>query len=257
MRTVGTWAALVAGVWLSPALVQAQILIQAADDIQVQAVSRPTVPIIRGFGPFGGKFGMLQNKMIQDDLKLSQEQLAKIKDLVSKQQQLFKDFQKNPKNPQELGGKLAELNQANEKAMDALLQEEQVKRLKQISVQQQSERAFSNPEVATALKLSDEQKKLIGDILQDAFKAQRDISTKAAAAGNFQEIQKQLAEQRQATIEVIVAVLNQEQKQTWKELVGAPFKGQLLFGFGAGGIVIPQPPLGPGAQPRIIAVPKN
>lgn len=246
MRTVGTWLVLAGGLFLAPGLAYSQV------QIQVQAGAAQAV-FPRGFAPFGSKFMSLQNKAIQDDLKLTPEQLGKIKELAGKQQQLFKELQKNPK---ELGKKLQELNQENEKAADALLQPEQTKRLRQIAVQQLGEMAFRTPDIAAALKLSPEQNKIIADIMQDAQKVQRDISLKAASRvrtpTGFQDIQKLMTEQRQITIQVIVAILSPEQKQTWQELVGAPFTGQVNPRFGAGGIVIPQ-----SDAVQVIVIPKS
>ena len=59
---------------------------------------------------------------------------------------------------------MQELHKENEKSVAKILKPEQFKRLKQISYQQQGGRAFTDPEVAKALRLTEEQQKTIREI---------------------------------------------------------------------------------------------
>jgi hypothetical protein len=185
----------------------------------------------QGRGGFGGGmrggFGMdmlslANQKSVQEELKVSDEQATKIKDLAAKQRESFgslKDLSREERRT-----KVAEQRKANDKAIAEVLKTDQVKRLKQITWQLQGTRAFRNEEVATALKLTDDQKGKIKTIQEDAFKSMRELFGKGQGAEGAKE---KLAEVRKATQEKVMGVLTDEQKTAWKELVGTPFKGEI------------------------------
>ncbi len=210
----------------------------------VIAVAIPTVWAQQGRRGFGGGFGMglaslASQQSVQDDLKMTDEQKGKVKELADKQREAFSGFrglrdlskEEREKKMEEFRTKAAELAKANEKALNEILKPEQIKRLKQISLQQQGSRAFATPEVADTLKLTDEQKDKIKTITEDAAKEMRDLR----GGGFNEEARTKMAEIRKATNEKVLGVLTDEQKGKYKELTGEPFKGELRFGGGFGG----------------------
>lgn len=251
MRIVGIGAcASVIASWLSmTALAQEplpkRIIINPAGKQAQQAVVIPQPRL-----PFGSKFAMIQNKSIQDDLKLADDQAAKVKELVAKYNQAIKE---PLKDQVEQFKRLQQLNQANEKVAEELLKPEQVRRLQQINLQQQGEYIFSSPQVATSLKLSDEQKQLIRDIQLDSSRIQQAIYQQAGT--DFREAQKQTAELRRVVVEIITAILTEEQKKSWKDLVGEPFRGDWYYGRGGFGGVQLQPVVPKNGQAVIIRIP--
>ncbi len=148
----------------------------------------------RPFGqPGGGDPGrILLDPAVQKELKLTDEQLKKYQELMKK-------------------------------ALADALTPEQAKRLKQIQLQQRGAEAFSDPEVATALKLTEDQKEKIQTIREDARKEMTDLFKNAA--GNREEAFKKMAGMRKEIAEKVTAVLNAEQKKMWKEMLGEPFEG--------------------------------
>src|SRR5690349_14206661 len=89
-----------------------------------------------GFG--GGGFGMgstflLGQKSVQQDLKLSEDQVKKLKDLSDKQRESFQGLR--DLSQEERRTKMQELAKANEKAVGEVLDAKQQKRLKQITLQ--------------------------------------------------------------------------------------------------------------------------
>lgn len=204
-----------------PALAMAVVGLAAS---WVSAQEIKVSPLI-AVGPVNPKVALLANKSVQEDLKLSAEQIGKAKELADKQPN-FKDF---PKDREERKKKFEEISQATEKAVAGFLKPEQLKRLKQLMVQQKGEWAFYDTDVSASLKLSDAQKDQIQGIRKEAGKAIRNIFQQAQ--GDRQEIQKKLAEHRKGLMAKIVGSLTEEQKKTWQELVGEPFKGD----FGRGG----------------------
>jgi Spy/CpxP family protein refolding chaperone len=178
-------------------------------------------------GGFGGGFGggttfLLQQKSVQDELKLSEEQVKKIKELADKQRESFRGLR--DLSQEERRTKMQEAAKANEKAVAEILKPEQLKRVKQISLQQQGARALSNPEVATALNLTSEQKDKIKSIQEEARAAR---GQRGQRGRPDEETRKKLEEARKATNEKLMNVLTAEQKTKLKELSGEPFKGEI------------------------------
>jgi Spy/CpxP family protein refolding chaperone len=178
-----------------------------------------------GFG--GGTMFLLGQESIQKELKLSDEQVKKVKELAEKQGGGRPDFQGLSR--EEIMKKMAERRKVQDEAVAKILDAKQLKRVKQLQLQQQGVRALSNAEVAKALKLTDEQKDKI-----------KDIQTKAreAAGGprgdRSPEAQKKREEARKATTEKVMGVLTAEQKTALKELQGEPFKFEPRTGAGGG-----------------------
>lgn len=174
-------------------------------------------------GQFAGGFGvsplmLLGQKSVQDELKLSGDQVKKVQELTEKQRDAFRDFQNLDQD--ERRKKMQEMAQSNQKAIGTILKEGQLKRLKQITWQQQGSGAFSDPDVASALKLTDEQKQKMRDIQQSAFGEMRDLGRDEEAQKKRQEILKTMNDKLQG-------VLTAEQKEKLKELTGEPFKGEI------------------------------
>ena len=138
--------------------------------------------------------GLLHNPGIQKELKLTEEQVKKVDEAVLK-------------------------------AIGGVLEPAQMKRLEQITLQMEGARAFNNPKVQTALKLSDEQKESIKTLLADSDKEVRDLFKEGP--GGFQKI----GALRKETMTKVTGVLNAQQREQWQDLVGAEFKMQ----FGGGG----------------------
>lgn len=184
----------------------------------------------RGFGRFGGGGGgfgtmLLSNKGVQKELKATDEQAEKLnalgEQLRSKQREAFQKLQElSDDERREKGRELFRTAEADlRKGLADVLKPEQVKRFEQIQLQASGPGAFASPRVEEALKLTDDQKGKIrtvndelGQSIRDAFEADRENA--------FTKI----AELRKGATEKAVAVLNDDQKKTWKELTGEPFE---------------------------------
>jgi Spy/CpxP family protein refolding chaperone len=93
----------------------------------------------------------------------------------------------------------------------------------QITLQRRGLGAAENPEVASALKLTDEQQDKIKTIQEDTRKEMQELFQ----GGNREEARKKMAEIRKSTEEKLQSILTAEQKGKWKELTGEPFKGEI------------------------------
>ena len=208
---------------LVPLSVALAVVLLAAPGAQAQQKGRGK----GGFGRGGGMgFGLtpvalLSQKSVQEELKLSEDQLGKVKELAAKQRgggKGFKDLSKEERQQ-----RIEERAKASDKAIAAILKPEQVTRLKQISLQVRGARAFSDPQVASALKLTDDQKEKIKTIQEDARKDMRELFQ----GGGGEGAREKIAAARKATNEKAMNVLTPDQKATWKELTGAPFTGEI------------------------------
>lgn len=115
-----------------------------------------------------------------------------------------------------------EFNDDATKALGEVLKPEQVKRLKQIELQQRGSRAFVDEEVQKALKLTDEQKEKIKGIAEESGKQMRELF--GGGQGNREEAFKKMQSLRKETNDKVQAVLSDDQKKAWKELTGEPFE---------------------------------
>jgi len=183
----------------------------------------------RGFGMGGGGIGMLiGNESVQKELKLDDKQVEKAKEFAEKAREKGREIREQLQGleGEELATKRRGITkEANETAMKAFgefLKPEQIARIKQISYQTRGAGAFSDPEVAKKLNLTDSQKTDIQSINQESMTQMREIFQ---SAGDDREgAMKKSAELRKETLEKVAGKLNDEQQKTWKELIGAPFE---------------------------------
>jgi RNA polymerase sigma factor (sigma-70 family) len=213
-----------------------------------------------GFGSGTGGLGScrlapLTQKPVQRELKLTSEQLRKIKQLQTKQEQAMRrvmstitpdTFLKNPAamldKPEAIRKEMEKQARAAEEAVDKLLNEKQRKRLQEISLQQRGGHALNDPDVAEALKLTAEQRRRVQTIETDAGREVQDLAIKEmqglmgiglnpaqmqkAAAKTARKMQQKLDEVSKDASDKCLALLTTQQKEKWKELTGKPFRAE-------------------------------
>ncbi len=196
--------------------------------------------LAQGFRFGGGTIGMLlQNESVQKELKLDDQQIEKVKaavkEVMDKHGEEFaklKDLSKEERR--EKGAELSKTVAAELKtATKDILKPEQSKRLREIELQVMGVEAFKDPEVETALKLTDDQKDKIKTITGD-FEKERGTLFKGGKGGKGSkgfnpEIFEKMNTLRKETTEKAVTVLTDEQKQEWKKLTGEPFEVKFEF----------------------------
>jgi Spy/CpxP family protein refolding chaperone len=179
-----------------------------------------------GFG-FGGP-GLLLNKSVQEELKITDEQRGKLKTIAEDVRAKHKqDFDKlHDLKGTERFEKVRELVKAvsaeTKKATADVLNEQQSKRLRQIALQQRGLLAIHDSEVSKALKLTNEEEAKLKEIGAESFKKTREIF--GGAKGDRAEAMKRLAALRHESMEKATAVLSPEQQKAWRELTGTPFE---------------------------------
>jgi hypothetical protein len=171
-------------------------------------------------GPFAPAVPIL-NRNVQNELKLSQEQIGKLTRVVSEVRARLnqgsagtaKEFQEYRTRNAEL---VRKLDAETDKAIAAILKPEQARRLKQLQLQARQFAAFTDPEVEKALKLTDAQKQDLSALQAGVTRFNRNGPPPA------QRGQPRTALLQEAVAK-FVAKLTDDQKKAWNELVGPPF----------------------------------
>jgi hypothetical protein len=124
----------------------------------------------------------------------------------------------------------AKVNEAVWAGLSKVLDADQLKRLRQIELQQKDYMAFTDPYVQKELKLNDDQKARLKEIVDDTAKEMIDLGKSfgggggkgkgAAAGGGGEKITSLMKE----TNVKCMSVLTKEQKRTWNEMLGEKFE---------------------------------
>ncbi|MFN3650681.1 MAG: Spy/CpxP family protein refolding chaperone [Armatimonadota bacterium] len=180
-----------------------------------------------GFG-FGGGAGIVMIPEVQKELKLEQAQITLIDQVMAegreKMRALFQESQGNREGARQ---KMQELQAQQEKQVIEILEPAQVKRYKQLQIQQAGPRGLVRPEVAQQLKLTPSQTQSIEAAVRGEQESMRSMFESARSNGGgpeaFQGLREKMQQLRGETDKKILAVLTDAQKKQFDELKGAPF----------------------------------
>src|SRR5262249_53157318 len=138
-----------------------------------------------GFGGFGGGAFFLMAPNVQKDMKLSEEQVGKIQDVLRESREKHQDefAALRDASQDERLTKMQALNKTiTEEVKKGLsLSDAQSKRYDQIALQQRGLQAFTDPSIATKLNLTDDQKSKIREIAEANRGAARGAFNKDAS----------------------------------------------------------------------------
>jgi len=101
------------------------------------------------------------------------------------------------------------------------LKEDQLKRLRQLELQQEGAFALGG-EVSKELKITDDQRRRFMDVVQAMQKKIEPIIKEAQSGGNPEEIRPKVMKIRREHEAKIEAILTDAQKTQWKEMLGKP-----------------------------------
>lgn len=182
-----------------------------------------------GFG--GGQTGinLLGNKSVQEELKVTEEQVTKI---TAAQKEIREKFpfgggfgKKEQPSKEEREKMNKERTEASNKAVADILTKDQAKRLKQIERQQDVARTLTTDEDAVKeLKLTDEQKEKIKGLQDENQKEMRGLFGGGGKGGFNKDAIEKLANLRKELKEKTLKVLTEDQTKTWNTMVGAAFE---------------------------------
>jgi hypothetical protein len=182
--------------------------------------------------PLGGGAGLIANEGVQKELKLTDEQTSKAEAVAREVREKYHgEFAKvEDLDAQKRSEKMAEIvrtmTSETNKGLADVLKPEQMKRYRQIQLQQLGLMAFTEPEVQSKLKLTDDQVGQIRRINADSQSQRRELSQGGGGGGNREEMQKKEATLGKEGMDKALAVLSADQKQAWKDMTGEPFEVQ-------------------------------
>jgi Spy/CpxP family protein refolding chaperone len=171
-----------------------------------------------GAGMMGGPMMLLNQPSVQQELKITDEQKLQIQEAAAKLRASAGSLQ--GLDPSELQQKRQEMARESERTASKILHRDQMKRLKEIALQVQGARAFSNPDLAKALDLTDEQKEKI-----KATEGGR--GPRPEPGSDPQAAQKRMEEMHKANLDKVMNILTPDQKAKYKEMTGEPFTGKI------------------------------
>ena len=169
---------------------------------------------------------LLSEESIQQELGLSPEQIAKVKESrMERRPGPPRFFEMQNMTPDE---RRQEFAQEAKALLEGLLTPPQAERLRQITRQIRGPEAFKDADVADALKLSRDQRDVIREVNSKYFQQR-------GPHPQFSKLQSVKTE----AVNTILEKLKPRQIETWKALTGNPFTGNVSFPFGD------RPPGGP------------
>ena len=186
-----------------------------------------------GFG-FGGSLGILQRDSNAEELKLTDDQKAKIKELSEKQREdtrmrdvfgKMRDATDDERTA--LQAEIAKLTESIRTQTDAdlkqILMPEQFTRYRQLALQQRGVSAIGDSDVSGDLKLSDEQLAKLKAIAEESDKRRNEMFAKMREqgfGGGGEDMRTKMEEMRKEFEEKRFAVLTDAQRKQWEVLRG-------------------------------------
>jgi NADH dehydrogenase/NADH:ubiquinone oxidoreductase subunit G len=168
---------------------------------------------------------LLRQKSVREELKIDQDAAKKIFEFTHKQQEAATETHKLPRDQQT--SKWESMTKENEEFLRTAITPEQHKRLKQIALQTAGILFITSPKIAQELNLTPQQEEQAKRLQQEVQDKVREVLH--ANASNREARDEKLAEMRKANHEELVKLLTDEQRTKFKEMVGEPFKGKLIY----------------------------
>ena len=175
----------------------------------------------------GMPFIVFRDKVL-DELKVSDEPKEKLLQHVMEQIMETGPFLDSlAKTGEEREKKLGEHRKNAREKLAKVLKEtltaEQLKRLGQIERQQEGAFALGQDELVKELKITDKQRQQLVAITQELQKKVQHLFEEAQSGGKPEEIQPKVFKIRDEYAKKLEAVLTDEQKKKWTDMLGKPF----------------------------------
>ncbi|HVU87449.1 MAG TPA: hypothetical protein VHD36_09005 [Pirellulales bacterium] len=195
----------------------------------------------RGRGGFGGAMAggdglrILAIPPVQDELKLNAAQKTAVREATEEMQATFSGLR--DLSQEERREKMQELQQKTKDLrtkVEATLEPAQKERFKQLVLQRRGAfGALQDPEVATALKLTDDQKKKV-ETLAEESRPGRGQGGGGGGGGDRAAMRERFAAMQKERNDKALAILTAEQKAEFEKLQGAKFNFPAGGGFQPG-----------------------
>lgn len=177
---------------------------------------------------FGPPFQVFRDK-VQTELKLTDDQKQKLEDQLQETvQNAMEFFQKlEGLTPAERDKELQAYRQkAHEKLagfLKELLKPEQLKRMRQLELQQEDVFAFGQPDVMAEIKLDDDQRQRFMKTVMELQRKLEPLIKEAQTQGNPEVVRPKAMALRKEYAARIESILTEPQRERWKKMLGEPF----------------------------------
>lgn len=189
-----------------------------------------------GFGRGAGALMMLRSQEVQDELDLSEGQVSELTQFML---DVMTEFQNLGGFTEEEREEIVQEIMADAQTMvDETLDEKQKTRFNQLSLQREGIAAVVKDEVAEKLELNEDQVAKIHKQMEVLEKKQQELREEAQEGGDRQTVFAEFRSLREQTESDILAVLSDQQKESWQAMLGEPFEFPRRgggFGGGRGG----------------------
>lgn len=178
----------------------------------------------------GGLLGTLRDDEVQSEISITEEQQQQLEELAEKMQdrgafgdmfQRMRDAESDEEREalrEEMRTAFEERRREAEEQIKTILNEQQLDRLQQVSLQRRGVRAIGDAEIADSLGLSDEQKSQVAELLEQRDDARRELGFRAST-----EVREKFDAEWNAKL---TAVLTPQQQQSWQQRLGPPLGGE-------------------------------
>ena len=183
-----------------------------------------------GSGMGMGESAILSFVEVQRELKLTKEQNEMIVSI--QREEVRRLFEKMRNFPREEQSKQAwnvrkEVSEAADRSLEGVLSAGQMNRYKQITLQRRGALAFGEPEVQKRLKLNSDQLQKAKQIFEETKSKMHKVFREAVQAGRVADAGViSVGRIINESTELIIPLLTDEQKRTWREMIGKPFEIQ-------------------------------
>ncbi len=171
------------------------------------------------------QLSLLAVKEVQGELKLSAEQVRKAREALEKYQEALAETQipsADARDQAEAERRWRQLGDESEKAVATLLTPVQIKRLREIRLQQAGAVAVADPKLAAELKLTEDQRKALKVIAADQQAKFNAVGTDPTLAPR--EKAAKMVELTKMTDAAVRELLTADQRAQWERLIGKPFR---------------------------------
>jgi hypothetical protein len=189
-----------------------------------------------GMGKGGGAAFLLMNKSVQEEIKLTEDQVKTIGEAQAKQREMFGKFK--DMTQEEKQDAFKKLGEETDKFVKDL-KPEQSKRLREIQLQQVGPQVFANEDMQKAVGLTEADVKKVAltadqkDKFKDLGEAMM-ADMKELPKGFDADTQKKRQALTKEYKDKAIAVLTSEQRKVWEEMAGKPFEIKMENPFGKG-----------------------
>ena len=180
----------------------------------------------QGRGGMGmGGIRLYTNKSVQKELKLTEDQTKKVNETVADLGEKYQDRLQEARSSQDFP-QMQKLNQEMvadaRKALADTLKPEQSKRFGEIALQQMGVQAFGNPMVMKTIKLTDDQTSKVTTLQTEMRDKMMEL--RQGFQDDREGTMKKMADLRTEMLGKAVALLTDDQKKSWKDMIGEPFE---------------------------------